>query len=177
MRWPDTFLTLTTSSSHSGILHTMKPVSIRIRPGTTADLPQVHHLVCELATYEREPDAVNASIPDYIRDFDHNWFQFLIAETNDSIVGTAIFYYGYSTWKGRMIYLEDLIVTASYRQQGIGTRIFHQLLEMAQNQGIRQIKWQVLAWNEPALAFYAKHKASIETGWWNGRIVLSPSAE
>ena len=145
---------------------------IHIRPGTRDDLTKVHQLVCELATYEREPDAVTTTTQDYIRDFDAKWFEVLIAETSDQIIGAAIYYTGYSTWKGQMIYLEDLIVTEQFRQQGIGSHIFQELVLLATQRQIRQIKWQVLAWNEPALAFYNKHQANIETGWWNGKIIL-----
>lgn len=164
---PSASQSLTTS-----ILQTMSTTPIHIRQGTRDDLPRVHQLVCELATYEREPDAVKTTAQDYIRDFDANWFDVLIAETSSQIVGAAIYYSGYSTWKGQMIYLEDLIVTENFRQQGIGTKLFQALVTLAEQRNIRQIKWQVLSWNEQALAFYAKHKANIETGWWNGKIIL-----
>ncbi len=163
---PSSSLSLTTS-----ILRTMESTPIQIRHGNRDDLTDVHQLVCELATYEREPDAVTATTQDYIRDFDAKWFEVLIAETSNQIVGTAIYYTGYSTWKGRMIYLEDLIVTENFRQQGIGSLLFQELILLADQRNIQQIKWQVLSWNEPALAFYAKHKANIETGWWNGKMI------
>lgn len=150
----------------------MTSPSIHIRQGTRDDLPRIHQLVCELATYEREPNAVITTPQDYIYDFEAKWFDLLIAETGNLVVGMAIYYTGYSTWKGKMFYLEDLIVTEAYRQQGIGTRLFRELVHLADQRNIKQIKWQVLSWNEPALAFYAKHHANIETGWWNGKLFL-----
>ncbi len=128
----------------------MSTTPIHIRQGTRDDLTKVHQLVCELATYEREPDAVMTTPHDYIRDFDAKWFEVLIAETSDQIVGAAIYYSGYSTWKGQMIYLEDLIVTENFRQKGIGTQLFQELVNLAEQRNIRQIKWQVLSWNEPS---------------------------
>ncbi len=152
----------------------MQRPDIQIRSGNPDDLPQVLQLVCELATYEREPHAVIASIQDYSRDFADQWFDLIVAEVDNQIIGAAIYYRSYSTWKGRMIFLEDLIVTEAWRQNGIGTRLFLHLLEEARSMHTRVIKWQVLNWNTPALSFYAKHQALIEKDWWNGKIVLNP---
>ncbi|MCF8238205.1 MAG: GNAT family N-acetyltransferase [Saprospiraceae bacterium] len=151
----------------------MHPPEVTIRSGTQADLPQVLQLVWELAIYERESHAVTATIDDYSRDFTDHWFDLIVAEVNKQIIGVAIFNRAYSTWKGRMIFLEDLIVTEPWRQKGIGSQLFRQLLEEAKSMDARVIKWQVLNWNTPAHAFYAKHQALIETDWWNGKILLT----
>lgn len=136
------------------------------------DLPDILALVVELAVYEREPDAVNATPDTYLKDHQDNWFQAIVAEVQGKLIGAAIFYPAYSTWKGRMIFLEDLIVTESWRQRGIGSQLFQAVIDHAQQQQANLIKWQVLSWNQPALSFYTKWNARIEVDWWNGKIQL-----
>ena len=92
------------------------------------------------------------------------------------IVGIIIYYMTYSTWKGKMLYLEDFVVNQQYRKLGIGQHLFDAFLKEAKDKGARLVKWQVLDWNEPALAFYKKNKAIIEKNWWNGCLLYtSPS--
>ncbi|MEO1515260.1 MAG: GNAT family N-acetyltransferase [Bacteroidota bacterium] len=147
--------------------------SIRTRKATKDDLAAIHGLVYELAVYEKEPDALTATLEDYERDFAAGIFQAIVAEQEDQIVGMALYYMTYSTWKGRMMYLEDFVVTQSHRQQGIGQLLFDAFLSVAREENARLAKWQVLDWNEPALRFYQKNGASIETNWWTGKIFLN----
>lgn len=135
-------------------------------------MPAVHALVYELAVYERAPDAVITTPAEYARDFRDGRFDCIVAEGPEGIVGMALFYMAYSTWKGNMLYLDDLVVTESCRRSGVGSRLFEAVLEEGRRRRCRLVKWQVLDWNEPALAFYRKYDAIIETDWWNGKIFL-----
>ncbi len=150
----------------------MAEVHITIRRGGLSDLPAVHQLVGELAVYENAPDAFTATLEDYSRDFEAGIFEVLVAEVEGSIVGMALYYMTYSTWKGRMLYLEDFVVSAAFRRYGAGQLLFDAYLNRAKELECRIVKWQVLDWNEPALAFYRKNHAIIETEWWNGKIFL-----
>ena len=150
-------------------------MDIRIRRALSADLPGIHALVRELAAYERAEDEFVASLEDYRRDFEAGVFEALVAEQpGQGLLGMALYYLAYSTWKGRMLFLEDFVVREAYRRHGIGQQLFDAFLLEASCKGCRLVKWQVLDWNEPALAFYAKNKAAIEKGWWNGKIFLEP---
>lgn len=144
----------------------------RIRPAVLEDLPVIHNLVGELAAYEEAADQFTASLADYQRDFQAGIFECLVAEQGEEIVGMALYYLTYSTWKGRMLYLEDFVVRQANRRQGIGKLLFEAYVARAKALECRIVKWQVLDWNEPALAFYRKHSAIIETEWWNGKIFL-----
>ncbi len=146
--------------------------NIVIRKGHSGDIPAIYNLVVELAIYEKEPEAVTATLEDYARDFDAACFQTLVAEVEEQIVGMALFYLTYSTWKGRMMYLEDFIVTQAYRRQGIGEKLFYAFLSEAKNQQCVLTKWQVLDWNTPAIEFYHKIGATIERNWWNGKLYI-----
>ena len=140
------------------------------RKGNFGDLAAIYALVVELAIYEREPQAVTATIRDYEQDFEAKVFDFLVAESDGVVVGMALYYMAYSTWKGKMLYLEDFVVKESARGSGVGQLLFDAFLGEAKGLGARLAKWQVLDWNEPALAFYEKNKATIEKNWWNGKM-------
>ncbi len=84
----------------------------------------------------------------------------------------TLFYMAYSSWKGKMLYLDDFVVTEESRRYGAGQLLFDSFIEEGRSRGCRLVKWQVLDWNEPALNFYRKNEAIIETGWWNGKIFL-----
>jgi GNAT superfamily N-acetyltransferase len=143
-----------------------------LRRGQEADLPRVLALIQELAVYEREPDAVTNTL-DMMR---HDGFGpapifgFFVLESGDDLIGLALFYTAYSTWKGRMLYLEDLVVTEAARRGGFGRQLFDAVVAEAQRTGAQRMKWQVLDWNEPAIAFYKKVGASIESEWLNGNL-------
>lgn len=149
--------------------------NISVRPATEADIPAIHALVHELAVYELAPEAHTATIDDYLKDFKAAIFEAQVAvdTSNDTIVGMILYYMSYSTWKGKMLYLEDFVVTESYRQYGVGQKLFDTFLEVARQKECILTKWQVLDWNEPAIKFYEKNRATIEKGWWNVKVFLS----
>ncbi len=144
-----------------------------IRLAKREDLPAIHALVRDLAIYEKAEKEFVAGLEDYYRDFDCGIFEALVAEVQGEIVGMALYYMAYSTWKGRMLYLEDFVVKASMRGRGIGEKLFRAFLAKAEKKGCRLVKWQVLDWNEPAIRFYKKFGALIEEEWLNGKIFLS----
>jgi GNAT superfamily N-acetyltransferase len=148
--------------------------NIMVRAATISDMPAIHALVHELAVYEKAPEAHTATIEDYERDFNEKIFEAHVAVDEDSadIVGMIFYYMSYSTWKGRMLYLEDFVVTETYRQYGVGQLLFDTYLEVAREKECRLVKWQVLDWNEPAIKFYKKNAAIIEQEWYNGKIFL-----
>ena len=131
---------------------------ITIRKGIKEDLPEVLELIKELADYEKALDQVANTVERMEHDGfgEHPVYGFLIAEENQSIIGTSIYYYRYSTWKGKRLYLEDLVVTESRRGSGAGKLLFEQTLEIARETGCSGMMWQVLDWNEPAINFYKK---------------------
>ena len=154
--------------------------NIIIRLAKEADMPAIHALVHELAVYERAPEAHTATVEDYLRDFKAGIFESHVAVNMDKslgkqgeVVGMIFYYMAYSTWKGRMLYLEDFVVTESYRQYGVGQMLFETFLEIARQKECRLVKWQVLDWNEPAIKFYRKNEAIIENDWYNGKIFLN----
>lgn len=146
--------------------------NVIIRPATESDLPAIHGLMYELALYEKAPEAVAASLEEYIDDFRNGLFESHVAEKDGQIIGMTLFYMAYSSWKGKMLYLDDFVVTEASRRYGAGQLLFNAFLEEGRLRGCRLVKWQVLDWNDPALNFYRKNDAIIETGWWNGKIFL-----
>ena len=149
--------------------------NIHIREAEVGDMTSVHALVHELAVFERAPEAHTATVEDYIRDFNAKIFEAHVAVDTDTeaIVGMIFYYMSYSTWKGRMLYLEDFVVTETYRQYGVGQLLFETFLQIAREKDCRLVKWQVLDWNEPAIKFYKKNNAIIEDEWYNGKIFLN----
>lgn len=143
-----------------------------VRKATVRDLPDIHALVRELAVFEQSPEAVKTTVEVYDRDFKNGCFDAFILEQSSTIIGMALFYWGYSTWKGRMLYLDDLVITEAHRRQGLGSLLFEAIVKEGRQQGASLIKWQVLDWNEPALQFYKKHGATIETDWYNAKLML-----
>lgn len=146
-------------------------MNITIRTATEADLPAIHALVYELAVYEKEPEAVETTPAEYLADFRNGLFEAFVAEVDKEVVGMTLFYMAYSTWRGKMLYLDDFVVREAYRRYGIGQLLFDAFVEEGRKRSCRLVKWQVLDWNEPALRFYQKNDAIIETNWWNGKIL------
>lgn len=133
-------------------------------------------LIRELAIFEKEPDAVVVTVADLERDgFGENplFYTFVAEVDNDSndseqakqIVGMALYYYRYSTWKGRTIHLEDLIVKDKMRGSGIGLALYTKIIEQGKADNVRRIEWNVLDWNTPAIDFYKKSGAKILADW------------
>ncbi|MBH8559416.1 GNAT family N-acetyltransferase [Hymenobacter negativus] len=147
--------------------------NIVLRRGVEADLPQVLGLIQELAEYEKAPEAVTNTLAAMQRDGfgPAPIFGFFVLENEAAeIIGLALFYTAYSTWKGRMLYLEDLVVTEAARRGGLGRLLFDAVVAEARATGAVRLKWQVLNWNEPAIGFYKKLGATIEDEWLNGNL-------
>lgn len=143
----------------------MKPL---IRDAHPEDMPAVLKLIEELAAFEKEPDAVDMTVDILIEGgFSSNpMFQCFIAEMNQEIVGMALVYFRFSTWKGKALHLEDLVVTASMRGKGIGEALYHRVLKYAWDEGAARVNWVVLDWNEGAIKFYERSGAVIDKRWW-----------
>jgi GNAT superfamily N-acetyltransferase len=142
---------------------------ITIRTGTLHDLPRVLELIKELAEYERASHEVINTVALMEKDgFGPNpIFGLFVAENEKGIVGISLFYWRYSTWKGKRLYLEDIVVTESERGQGIGKELFDRTMQHALDEECSGMMWQVLEWNEPALNFYKKYTARLDGEWIN----------
>jgi len=147
-------------------------MEVTIRKAEMEDMPAVHSLVGELARYEKGETEFVASVDEYREDFRKGIFRALVAEVHGEVVGMALYFTTYSTWKGKMLFLEDFVIRESMRRKGIGARLFEAFLDEAREMGCRLVKWQVLDWNRPALDFYERYNAVIEREWWNGKIFL-----
>ena len=138
-----------------------------IRKATKNDMPSVLELIQELATFEKEPDAVVVTVDDLIRDgFSENpLFQCFVAEVDNQIIGMALYYYRFSTWKGKTIHLEDLIVKENKRGTGAGFALYKEIIKQGKAENVRRIEWNVLDWNTPAIDFYEKSGAKVLGDW------------
>ena len=143
-----------------------------IRNATKNDLPEVLALIKELALFEKQPDEVIITLQDLeIDGFGKNpLFWIILAEKNNNIVGMSFYYVRYSTWKGKCLYLEDLVVKEAFKKQGIGKLLFEATIEAAKKMNAKLMTWQVLDWNEPAINFYKKFNAELDDEWLNGKI-------
>ena len=137
----------------------------QIRQGTATDVPALHRLIHELAVYERAADLVAVTEEQRLAHFFDGQFQFLVAEREETILGIALFFYRYSTWRGPLLYLEDLIVTETARGHAIGKALFEATIEAARSHGAVGMVWQVLEWNEPAIRFYERYGAEFSREW------------
>ncbi len=143
---------------------------VTIRKGAKADLPHVLALIKELALYEKAPQEVINTVELMEEDgFGSNpIYGFFVAENEKGIVGISIYYWRYSTWKGKRLYLEDIVVTQPERGKGIGKLLFDRTLQHALDEGCSGMMWQVLDWNEPAINFYQKfYKPKLDSEWIN----------
>lgn len=139
-----------------------------IRKGTTEDMPAVLELIKELAIFEKEPDAVVVTSEDLIRDgFSENpLFKTFVAEVDNAIIGVALYYYRYSTWKGKTIHLEDLVVKENKRGTGAGFALYREIIKQGKRDNVRRIEWNVLDWNTNAITFYEKSGANVLKDWY-----------
>jgi GNAT superfamily N-acetyltransferase len=144
---------------------------IQIREAQYSDLENIFSLVKELAEYEKAPLEVTAHIEDYHRDF-KTIFDAFVAYRGNECIGMALYYWNFSTWKGKMLYLEDFYVLPSYRRTGVGRLLFEQVIEKAEKEGAALMKWQVLDWNQLAIDFYEKYDTIFEDNWLNGKIIF-----
>ena len=140
---------------------------MNIRKGEKKDMEAILELIQELATFEKEPDAVVVTVANLERDGFGSTplFHTFIAEVNGEIVGMALYYYRYSTWKGKTIHLEDLIVKEKMRGSGLGFALYSKIIEQGKLDEVRRIEWNVLDWNKPAIDFYIKSGARILDDW------------
>ncbi len=142
-------------------------MEINIHPAEKKDLSAIYALIAALAVFENEPQEPTVRFDQFSKDF-NQLFHCLVAKEahTQAVVGIALYYFGYSTWKGKMLYLDDLVVQESYRQHKIGSQLFNALIAIAQIENVNQVRWQVLDWNEPAIKMYKKIEADFYTNWW-----------
>ena len=147
-------------------------MNLIIRKGTKEDLPQVLGLIKELAIFEKAPEAVTNTVEDMIKDGfgTHPVYGLIVAEDDGIVIGIAIYYIKYSTWKGKGVYLDDLLVTESQRGKGIGKKLFEEVIKVSKEIDAKLLWWQVLDWNEPAISFYKKFNAELDGEWINGKL-------
>jgi GNAT superfamily N-acetyltransferase len=147
-------------------------MNITLRIARKEDCPRLLELIKELALFEKAPDEVTVTLQEF-EDAGFGpkpvWKTF-VAEVDGFIVGFALYYIRYSTWKGSRLYLEDLIITEAMRGKGIGKLLFDKLIAETRELGFSGMVWQVLDWNEPAIHFYKKYEANIESGWLNASL-------
>lgn len=138
-----------------------------IRKGIPEDMPEVLALIKELAIFEKEPNAVVVTVEDLVRDgFSENpLFYTFVAEEQNEIIGVALYYYRFSTWKGKTIHLEDLIVKEKNRETGAGFALYTEIIKQGKKDNVRRIEWNVLDWNTPAIEFYKKSGATVLDDW------------
>ena len=138
-----------------------------IRKATQEDMPKVLDLIQELATFEKEPNAVVVTVNDLIKDgFGENkLFHTFVAEVENEVIGIALYYYRYSTWKGKTIHLEDLIVKENSRGTGAGFALYSEIIRQGKRDNVKRIEWNVLDWNTAAIDFYIKTGAKILSDW------------
>ena len=140
---------------------------MQLRKGKKDDMSAVLELIKELAVFEKEPDAVVVTVDDLVRDGfgESPLFHTFVAEMDSEIVGIALYYYRYSTWKGKTIHLEDLIVKEKMRGSGIGFALYSAIIHQGKKEHVRRVEWNVLDWNTPAIDFYKKSGAKVLNDW------------
>ena len=150
----------------------MNANNLIIRKGAPNDVPSLLKLIKELAIYEKAENEVIVTEDILLRDGfgDNPLYHLVVAEYEGEVMGIALYYYAYSTWKGRYLYLEDFVVKESMRGKGIGKPLFEYLVNIAKDEGVKRMGWQVLDWNEPAIEFYKRKNATLDAEWINGRL-------
>lgn len=147
-------------------------MQVNIRRAVKEDCEALLALIQELAVYEKAPEQVTVTLEHFEESgFGKNpvWWGF-VAELEGVVVGFALYYIRYSTWKGQCLYLEDFLVTEAHRGKGIGALLFERVMQEAKEKGFKRMVWQVLDWNEPAINFYKKYDANLDPEWINGTI-------
>ena len=142
---------------------------MELRIAEQRDCPRLLELIQELADYEKAPEEVTVTLDEFVEagfGTESIWKAFVV-EIDEVIVGFALYYTRYSTWKGCRLYLEDFIVTEEYQGRGIGKLLFERVMQEAKDKNFNGMVWQVLDWNQPALNFYNKYSAHVEAGWLN----------
>lgn len=144
-----------------------RKMEIKIRNAEKEDMPQVLELIRELAAFELEPDAVEVTVAELeSAGFGENpQFTCFVAEVEGEIIGMALVYFRFSTWKGKTIHLEDLIVKEEMRNRGVGSKLYRRVMEFARQVGVKRVNWEVLDWNEGAIQFYERTGAHVMHDW------------
>lgn len=146
---------------------------IEISKAKIGDEASILNLIQALATYERAPDEVSNTAEKLREDlFTDPCCEAFVARFNDEIIGFALYYFSYSTWKGRCLYLEDFYFDQAHRGKGYGQALFEEIKQEARRRKVIRIDWQVLEWNEPAIRFYKEQGAVLDPEWLNGRLYL-----
>ncbi len=143
-------------------------MNITIRKATKEDAAKAHQLIIDLAIFENEPAVVSNTLEQFIEDGfgDQPAYHLIVADdASTGVVGMALYVFSYSTWKGKMLYLDDLVVNEKYRGKGIGSLLIEQLFKIAKEEAVKIIKWEVLDWNEPAINLYKKLGAVFDDQW------------
>ena len=137
------------------------------RLATKDDMARVLELITELAIYEKEPDAVSITLEQLISDGfgEQPKFVCFVIDYENKVEGMALIYQRYSTWKGEVVHLEDLIVSQKLRGKGLGTLLLDEVVKYGKAKGVKRISWDVLDWNEPAIKFYKQKGANVMTDW------------
>jgi GNAT superfamily N-acetyltransferase len=151
-------------------------MTTQIRRAEKSDCVRLLELVRELAEYEKAPQEVTISLEDFETGgfgSDPVWWAF-VAEANGKIEGFALYYIRFSTWKGKQMYLEDILVSEKFRGKGLGKQLFERLLVECREKGLGRINWQVLDWNTPAILFYEKFNGvGRHDEWLNYRLEIN----
>lgn len=147
-------------------------MKISIRKAIKNDLPAIFDLVKELAAFEKAAHEVKITLKELEEDGfgKHPLYWVILAEVGANIVGMSFYYIRYSTWTGKNLYLEDIVVKEEFRGKNIGKLLFEETIKEAKKMNVRQMMWQVLDWNEPALNFYKKFNAELDSEWINGKL-------
>lgn len=147
-------------------------MKIEVRKGQKEDLTGALKLIKELAVYEKAPSEVVVTVEQM-----QNWgfgpekiFDFFVLLKEGEIIGLALYYYKYSTWKGKCVFLEDIVITEHERKNGYGKLLFNEVVKVAKHEGVERMEWQVLNWNTPAIQFYKKYNAIMDDEWINGKL-------
>ncbi|MCP4437627.1 MAG: GNAT family N-acetyltransferase [Aureispira sp.] len=150
-------------------------MKINIRKGVEKDIKAALGLIQELADYEKAPQEVVVTEESMLKDGfgELAVYEFLVAEIDNAVVGIAVYFPTYSTWKGRALHLEDLVVTQSHRRKGIGRLLFDTIVQVAQKTQTQRLTWQVLDWNSPAIEFYETLDANFDGEWINCKLTAS----
>ena len=145
-----------------------------IRQAQRGDELAIYQLIKDLATFEKAPNEVSNTSEELAKHlFDEKICEAIVYELENEIVGFALYYTSYSTWKGVCLYLEDFYVKPSTRGLGVGSKLFDRVVEIAKEKKVKRMDWQVLDWNESAIEFYKYKNAILDPEWVNGRFYLS----
>jgi len=143
-----------------------------LRKATAEDVPSILELIHSLAEYEKAPQEVIVTAQDLLDNGfgSHPEFKTIICEDNNEVVGMALYFYKFSTWKGKVMHLEDLIVKQDMRGRGFGKALLDEIVRIAKQENLKRVDWQVLDWNKPAVDLYESLGAEIQKEWWNCRL-------